>query len=152
MSYEKTIWEIGDTITAEKLNNIEGGIDEVFENEIFVIRVSYNIINETATVDKTFSEIVSAVNNNKTIVGFKYDINNGDVVGSFPFSSIKIKRMAPQEPINSIDFVLNQSSLYIYPPNTSLGAFTVYTITLNEDNTVTATTQYATWDVTEANE
>lgn len=27
MSYVKTVWETGDVITAEKLNNIEGGIE-----------------------------------------------------------------------------------------------------------------------------
>lgn len=28
MAYTKTVWETGDTITAEKLNNMEGGIED----------------------------------------------------------------------------------------------------------------------------
>lgn len=31
MSYEKTVWSAGDTITAEKLNNIEAGIEAASE-------------------------------------------------------------------------------------------------------------------------
>ena len=50
MSYTPTTWETGDTITAEKLNNIEGGIVN-----------SCLIVNDVSgTLDKTFSQISSA--------------------------------------------------------------------------------------------
>ena len=30
MSYEKTNWQVGDTITAEKMNKIEDGVESAF--------------------------------------------------------------------------------------------------------------------------
>lgn len=30
MSYEKTTWQTGDTITSEKLNHLEDGVGEAF--------------------------------------------------------------------------------------------------------------------------
>lgn len=30
MSYEKTTWQTGDTITSEKLNHLEDGVSEAF--------------------------------------------------------------------------------------------------------------------------
>lgn len=30
MTYNKTIWTSGDTITSEKLNNLENGVSEAF--------------------------------------------------------------------------------------------------------------------------
>lgn len=48
MSYEKHTWETGETITADKLNNIEngiakGGLIETIENERgLVLQASYN--------------------------------------------------------------------------------------------------------------
>lgn len=39
MSYIKTTWETGDTVTAEKLNNIENGIESL-ENDKSTVSVS----------------------------------------------------------------------------------------------------------------
>lgn len=31
MAYERTTWECGDIVTAEKLNNLEDGVEEALE-------------------------------------------------------------------------------------------------------------------------
>lgn len=72
MTYEKTNWKVGDTITAEKLNNIEGGIkaNETAISSIdtsgggsgdFVITATGT--GSTLTADKTYSETLEAFNN-----------------------------------------------------------------------------------------
>ena len=71
MSYEKTTWETGDTITAEKLNNLEGGVERAQPNvEFFIIHVTEAVdeqFNKHFTADKTFSEIVAAANAGKIL-------------------------------------------------------------------------------------
>lgn len=76
MSYEKTTWKKGDVITAEKLNNIENGI-EANETAIGQIDTSgggvgsyvnvlgvhavYSNGGSTITLDKTWQEINAAI-------------------------------------------------------------------------------------------
>ena len=70
MAYEKHTWETGETITAEKLNNLEDGVasagDGSGDSNEFIINVSrdsqYNLV-----IDKTFDEVEAAYNNGKTL-------------------------------------------------------------------------------------
>lgn len=55
MSYEKNEWQTGDTITAEKLNNIEDGITSGG-----VLIVTGEESDETMTLSKTWNEINEA--------------------------------------------------------------------------------------------
>jgi hypothetical protein len=55
MSYTPTNWETGDVITAEKLNNMEGGIENA---QLFIVSVTRN--ENQFTADKTFAEIQTA--------------------------------------------------------------------------------------------
>lgn len=55
MSYTKTTWSDGDVITAEKLNNIESGIESA---GIFIVNANEGVLN------KTWQEIYNALNNN----------------------------------------------------------------------------------------
>lgn len=69
MSYEKTTWQNGDTITAEKLNNIEEGIEEAKDGVFYIY---FNIgggSSPTAVINKTFAEIDAAYNAQKNICG-----------------------------------------------------------------------------------
>lgn len=64
MAYVKTTWETGDVITAEKLNNMEGGIEA---NGPFIVTIRANET-ETGTelvLDKTVQEISDALNAGK---------------------------------------------------------------------------------------
>lgn len=58
MSYTPTNWQTGDTITAEKLNNMEGGIENA--NEPFVITFTPTAQDLSGTMDKTVAEINAA--------------------------------------------------------------------------------------------
>ena len=67
MSYQKTTWSTGDTITAEKLNNIETGIKNNDDNaKIFITEITAvfdpqsGTISE-ATLGNTWQEIYDAM-------------------------------------------------------------------------------------------
>ena len=64
MAYTPTEWECGDVVTAEKLNNIEEGIQEALESggggaEPLVVHED----GDTYTLDKTWQEIYDAYPN-----------------------------------------------------------------------------------------
>lgn len=64
MAYVKTTWQTGDVITAEKLNNMEGGIEAL--QPLIVIKTQIEENNTKAsfpqfTLDKTYTEIMSAL-------------------------------------------------------------------------------------------
>lgn len=78
MAYQKTIWQTGDIITAQKLNNIEEGIESVAsssdESNVVIITAtvllidssqnSYNVVNYS----HTFSEILEYVKAGKLVI------------------------------------------------------------------------------------
>ena len=74
MSYTKTTWETGDVITAEKLNNIENGIEA---NETAISQVGTSLMTVTYTYDSetkvsttqaTFGEVLEAFENGVTVI------------------------------------------------------------------------------------
>ena len=74
MSYEKHTWETGETITAEKLNNLEDGVASGGEgsNNFFVkFTITYDQSgNPIVTSDKTLKEIVDAHKDGKNVCGY----------------------------------------------------------------------------------
>lgn len=68
MAYVPTTWATGDIITAEKLNNIENGIESA-NNSLFIITVT-NLNREqgTFTIDKTWNELKAAYENGKHVI------------------------------------------------------------------------------------
>jgi len=74
MSYTPTQWQTGDTITAEKLNNMESGIENA--NEPFVVTLTPTAADMSGTMDKTVGEIYEAYQAGKRIV-FRVDAGNG---------------------------------------------------------------------------
>lgn len=76
MSYVKTTWTTGDVITAEKLNNLEDGVDAggAFIINFVVEFDEYG--NPTATADKTYEEAIAAYNAGKVVLGF-LDLGDG---------------------------------------------------------------------------
>ena len=65
MSYNKTTWSAGDTITAEKLNKMEDGIASggSGSTELYLIGITQD--NDTLTMDKTWKEIYDAADDGK---------------------------------------------------------------------------------------
>lgn len=72
MSYTPTEWKTGDVITADKLNNMEGGIAGA--GGLFVINAtnppSGQNPSTTPELDKTYSEIKTAIQQGKNTVMF----------------------------------------------------------------------------------
>ena len=74
MSYTKTTWQTGDTITAEKLNKIE---DQVAANEeaisqidtsLMTVTYTYNNETERYTTQATFGEVLEAFEDGVTVI------------------------------------------------------------------------------------
>lgn len=81
MAYEKQNWVCGDTLTAEKLNHMEDGIEDASQSggDKLIIRVS-NVTTEgedvKTTFDKTWQEVHDALaNGNTAIIINEEDIN-----------------------------------------------------------------------------
>ena len=66
MSYTPTNWQTGDTITAEKLNNMEGGIENAINP--FIVTLTPTLQNYSGTMDKTVAEINAAYEAGQKIV------------------------------------------------------------------------------------
>lgn len=66
MSYTPTQWATGDTITAEKLNNMESGIENA--NEPFIVTLTPTAADFSGTMDRTPQEITEAYNAGRSIV------------------------------------------------------------------------------------
>lgn len=69
MTYEKTNWQKGDVITAEKLNKIENKL-EALDDSVFIVNIDAEDNNGTitATADKTRQEMSAAVEAEKPII------------------------------------------------------------------------------------
>lgn len=63
MAYTPTNWKTGDVITAVKLNNMEGGIDE---NDTAIITMNSKIGDMTALETSAKNSLVAAVNEVKS--------------------------------------------------------------------------------------
>lgn len=93
MSYTPTEWQTGDTITAEKLNNMENGIAGA---EICLVTIHYNTTLQKWVLDSpTFAEMESAYNSGKRLVLASVAGNNaidfysltGEDNGKYSFTS-----------------------------------------------------------------
>lgn len=63
MSYVKTVWETGDVITAEKLNNLENGVESASGEKIVG-----TIDTATGAANMTWNEIKDAIFSGKTVI------------------------------------------------------------------------------------
>lgn len=79
MSYTPTNWQTGDTVTAEKLNNMESGIAAAVNP--FVVTLTPTAQDFSGVMDKTVGEIFEAYQNGKRLlfslvagVGTHYDV------------------------------------------------------------------------------
>lgn len=59
MSYTKQTWNIGETLSADKLNHLENGV----ENKFMVVVFEHNIINDTITASESFNDAKTAILN-----------------------------------------------------------------------------------------
>ena len=66
MSYTPTTWQTGDTVTAEKLNNMETGIENAAN--AFIVTLTPTALDYSGTMDKTVAEIDAAYQAGKQIL------------------------------------------------------------------------------------
>lgn len=91
MAYERQTWTCGETITADKLNHIEGGVENA---NPFVITVAPDD-NEILVSDKTIEEISDAIQNKKVIVlNFTED---NEIFNQFTTYDVEIYQNAIEE-------------------------------------------------------
>lgn len=64
MSYEPTNWKTGDVVTSAKLNKLEQGVAGV--QDIFVVTLTGD--EEHPVPDKTFQEVLSAINEGSIVL------------------------------------------------------------------------------------
>lgn len=63
MTYEKTTWVNGDIITAEKLNKIEEGINQMIGSLPVCVTTHYDYTTSYRIIDKTYKELHDLVSN-----------------------------------------------------------------------------------------
>lgn len=122
MSYEKHTWETGETITAEKLNNIEEGIGE---NSNFIVTITIipgedDYDEPTYTVSPSVLEIVEAINMGKNIIctlgdaGFYFNLQRmqqaGPNIASIYFTSSYTERRVSQNYLRIDEFIMNTNN------------------------------------------
>ena len=103
MSYTKTVWETGDTITAQKLNNMENGIARLFVCYIELEDSNYS------TLSCTTEELIDAINAGGFVVAYLdpgpesnnravYTFVLGDAyiaTGDYSFTFVKLENDEP---------------------------------------------------------
>ncbi len=72
MSYEKHTWETGETITAEKLNNLENGVASSGEGNGDIFKVNFVMESGSNNIvsNKTQKDICDAFDEDKPVFGF----------------------------------------------------------------------------------
>lgn len=68
MAYEKHTWECGEEITAEKLNNIENGIENAGSGGALIVTITDDDQTGDSTMNKTFGEIMDALSAGNNVV------------------------------------------------------------------------------------
>lgn len=87
MSYAATNWATGDVITAEKLNNIENGIENASDS-VFMVTITYfSVAENTFKCDKTWNEVKEAYENKKRII-FQRKTSGDDNTAFFKFYKV----------------------------------------------------------------
>ena len=66
MSYTPTNWQTGDTVTAERLNKMEQGIENA--NEPFIVTCTPTAQDYSGTMDKTVAEIYAAIQAGRKVI------------------------------------------------------------------------------------
>lgn len=85
MSYEKQTWVTGETITASKLNHMEDGIAS---DEVGSFLISFTPTSQiTGTIDKTYSEIIAAIQNGQIPIINAFIAN--EYGGSLAFDGVR---------------------------------------------------------------
>ena len=152
MSYEKHTWETGETITAEKLNNLEDGVASggSGDNNNFIVPIVYDNVEDVYSTEVTFSQIMDAYESEKTIIGVYIYYNSGGVMSYKIFTDVAISKQAPQAPIEDFRFILKETVITSKSTTTEyMAIFGITEITIDSSSNVSVTKKAYSTDVTE---
>ena len=76
MGYNKTTWQTGDTVTAEKLNNMENGI--AANDKFFMTSIVYYEDGDYSEIQNTWQELYNAMEAGKIIYCLDHNTENND--------------------------------------------------------------------------
>ena len=123
MSYTPTKWQTGDTITAEKLNNMEDGIENA--NELFIVTCTPDSPDYSGTMDKTVAEINEAYQAGRTVL-FRVLMGIDEYAEVNCSIVVKVSdNIYPSYGGFTID-IGNNILIYVYTPYDNLGTSVVY--------------------------
>ena len=114
MAYEKHTWETGETITAEKLNNLE--------NKTSVWLIPTTVEGNKMTLTKTWQEIYDGWNDYDVVV-ITYEIQSSsapiqNIKGKMPITSIShVDATQIEGPENWVVQLINNTIFYASGPN-----------------------------------
>lgn len=78
MAYTKTIWASGDTVTSTKLNKIENQLETLSNGgSSLVVTLTGSNNYAVLTANKTYNEIVAALQNGQGAIGYIHDSEPG---------------------------------------------------------------------------
>ncbi len=162
MSYNKTTWNTGDIITAEKLNNIQTEI-ETLDKQVFTIylnQLNYptesdiipqgiqNLINENQNyevtpfklISKSFEDIINAYNNNDIIQSKSEMGDNSNII---IFTQKTLRQISDNQYTLSLISVSDEKIIYLSFSNDwgDWGVFSLFPL-LPEGNYIRMTCQH----------
>lgn len=131
MTYTKTTWANGDVITAQKLNNLENGVEAANNfGGAFYVTFTETDDNGTIICNKTGTEINTALNEGKVIVGIYNDYYNGSWAMSLDGN---------YQYINNNSYYFNFAFHYGYDSNYYLAIISLSNDTINRYEYVIST-------------
>ena len=122
MSYSPTNWQTGDTVTAEKLNNMETGIENAAN--AFIVTLTPTALDYSGVMDKTLAEIHEAYMANKRIF---FKVVAQGVVNIAP-CSLQTHFSGYEYPAYSAYLIdsTNNIIIYAYVPGATVGTGNTY--------------------------
>lgn len=90
MAYTPTVWQTGDTITAEKLNKLENGVASGEGGSFLVTATPTG--QDTATIDKTYNEILTALASGQ--IPIMNVVVDGEYKASMSFNRVATNKVA----------------------------------------------------------
>lgn len=143
--------------TSSKSKTITGLLDDIStvassgggDNNNFIVPIIYDATDDTYRTPITFSQIMDAYENGKTISGIYINYNSGVVTGYENVTNVTVYKQGPQEPIEGFNFILAETVVSPKSPTEHMVIFGITRITIDSSSSVSVTKEAYSTDVTE---